>query len=383
MGAVKKARKVAKKVAKRVTRKTTQLGKKVSKAKDKLQAKLEKEMTKMRKTIAEKETAIKELKGQLTAKEKAIKELPKSLLEKAKESLAGWKEKADAEAKKLVAQKDSLIERLKKELSGKEGMIQQSEKTLKEAMGMAGKEVSAIREKTNQTLSEWRGKAEAEYKRLREELENKTQGLNAKVRELEEYRNATESKIAALQAKAKEKLSRMITPEKERTGLVTFKGSPMTLVGEEIKVGDRAPNFQVVDNAMQPAKLDSFSGKVKIISSVPSLDTPVCDMETRRFNEEAGKLPDKVTVLTISMDLPFAQKRWCAAAGVEKVKTFSDYQNRSFGCAYGVLIKELKLLARTIFIVDEQDVVRYVEIVPEITKEPDYERILNAVKALI
>ena len=383
MGAVKKGMKVAKKVAKKVTRKTTQLKKQASKGKDKLQSKLEKEMMKMQKAIAEKETTIKKLKGELAEKEKAIKEVPKGLLEKAKESLVEWKGKAEAEAKKLTAQKDSLIERLKKELSDKENMIRQSEKTLKEAMGMAGKEVSAIREKTNQTLSEWRGKAETEYKRLREELENKSQALSVKVKELEEYRNATESKLAALQAKAKEKLGKMITPEKERTGLVTFKGNPMTLVGEEVKVGDRAPNFQAVDNAMQPMTLESFAGKVKIISSVPSLDTPVCDMETRRFNEEAGKLPDKVAVLTISMDLPFAQKRWCAAAGVEKVKTFSDYQNRSFGCAYGVLIKELKLLARTVFLVDEQDVVRYVEMVPEIAKEPDYDRVLNAVKALI
>jgi thiol peroxidase len=297
--------------------------------------------------------------------------------------LVEWKGKADAEVKKLAVQKDTLVERLKKELADKENMIRQSEKTLKEAMEMAGKEVSAIREKTNQTLSEWRGKAETEYKKLREELESKSQTLSAKVKELDEYRKAVESKIAALQAKAKERPGRVITQEKERTGLVTFKGNPMTLVGEEVKVGDRAPNFQVVDNAMQPATLDSFKGKVKIISSVPSLDTPVCDMETRRFNEEAGKLPDKVAVLTISMDLPFAQKRWCAAAGVEKVKTLSDYQNRSFGCAYGVLIKELKLLARAVFIVDEQDMVRYVEIVPEMTKEPDYDRVLNAVKALL
>jgi thiol peroxidase len=139
----------------------------------------------------------------------------------------------------------------------------------------------------------------------------------------------------------------------------------------------------VVDNAMQPATLDSFRGKIKIISSVPSLDTPVCDMETRRFNQEADKMPDNVVVLTISMDLPFAQKRWCAAAGVEKVKTLSDFQGRSFGPAYGVLIKELQLLARAVFIVDDQDVVRYVEIVPEIAKEPDYGRVLEAVKALV
>jgi thiol peroxidase len=383
MKAVKKGRKVAKKVAKKVAREATQLKKKVSKGKDKLQSKLEKEMMKMQKGIAEKGTMIKKLKGELVEKEKAINKNRKSLLEKAKGSLVEWKGKAEAEAKKLVATKDSLIERLEKELADKENIIRQSEKTLKEAMGMAGKEVSAIREKTNQTLSEWRGKAETEYKKLREELENKSQTLSAKVKELEEYRNAMESKLVALQVKAKEKLGKVITQEKERTGLVTFKGNPMTLVGEEVKVGDRAPNFQVVDNAMQPVTLDSFKGKVKIISCVPSLDTPVCDMETRRFNEEAGKLPDKFAVLTVSMDLPFAQKRWCAAAGVEKVKTFSDYQNRSFGCAYGVLIKELKLLARTVFIVDEQDVVRYVEIVPEIAKEPDYDRVLNAAKAVV
>jgi thiol peroxidase len=379
MKAAKKGRKVARKVAREATR----LKKKVSKGKDKLQPKLEKEMMKLQKAIAEKGTMIKKLKGELVEKEKAIKENRKSLLEKGKGILVESMGKAEAEARKLVATKDSLIERLRKELADKENIIRQSEKTLKEAMGSAEKEVSAIREKTNQTLSEWRGKAEAEYKKLREELENKSQALSAKVKELEEYRNSMENKFAALQAKTKERPGKVITQEKERTGLVTFKGNPMTLVGEEVKVGDRAPNFQVVDNAMQPVTLDSFKGKVKIISCVPSLDTPVCDMETRRFNEEAGKLPDKFAVLTVSMDLPFAQKRWCAAAGVEKVKTFSDYQNRSFGCAYGVLIKELKLLARTVFIVDEQDVVRYVEIVPEIAKEPDYDRVLNAAKALV
>jgi thiol peroxidase len=113
------------------------------------------------------------------------------------------------------------------------------------------------------------------------------------------------------------------------------------------------------------------------------LDTPVCDAETHRFNEEAGKLPENVAVLTLSMDLPFAQSRWCAAAGVEKVKTFSDFRDRSFGEAYGVLIKETGLLARAVFLVDEQNVVRYVELVPELTQEPDYERILSTVRALL
>jgi thiol peroxidase len=154
-------------------------------------------------------------------------------------------------------------------------------------------------------------------------------------------------------------------------------------LGGEVKVGDKAPDFRVLDNAMQSVTLGAFQGKIKVISAVPSLDTPVCDAETHRFNEEAGKLPSQVAVLTISMDLPFAQSRWCAAAGVDKVKTFSDYQNRSFGLAYGVLIKELKLLARAIFIVDERDMVRYVELVPEIGQEPNYERILNAVRALV
>jgi thioredoxin-dependent peroxiredoxin len=317
-------------------------------------------------------------------KGKVGKEQEKTRRERARESWVEWKGKVQAEAKTSAAQRDSLIAKLQKDLADKETVIRQSEKTLKEAIGMAGKEVAGIREKTNQTLSEWRGKAEAEYKKLREELEKKSQALAEKSQELEECKKNAERKIAQLQAKApKEIPGKMITEEKERTGLVTFKGNPMTLVGEEVKVGERAPDFQVVDTAMQPASLGSFKGKVKIISSVPSLDTPVCDMETRRFNEEAGKLPENAALLTVSMDLPFAQKRWCAAAGVEKVKTFSDFQNRSFGCAWGVLIKELKLLARAVFVVDDQDVVRYVEIVPEITQEPDYNRALEAARTLI
>ena len=112
---------------------------------------------------------------------------------------------------------------------------------------------------------------------------------------------------------------------RERTGIITFKGKPMTLLGPEIKAGDRAPDFRVVDNGLAPVSLADFKGKVKIISAVPSLDTPTCDMETRRFNQEAAKLPGDVVVLTISLDLPFAQKRWCAAAGIDKVRTLSDY----------------------------------------------------------
>ncbi len=164
----------------------------------------------------------------------------------------------------------------------------------------------------------------------------------------------------------------------ERKGVVTFKGSPMTLLGPEIQAGDKAPEFHVVDTALAPVSLSDYKGKVKILSAVPSLDTPVCDAETRRFNTEAAKLPGNVVVLTISLDLPFAQKRWCAAAGIDKVRTLSDYQDRSFAGAYGVLVKELMLLSRSIFVVDSNDTVRYVQHVKEITQEPDYAAALEA-----
>jgi thiol peroxidase len=164
----------------------------------------------------------------------------------------------------------------------------------------------------------------------------------------------------------------------ERKGVITFKGTPFTLLGPEIKAGDKAPDFRVVDTSLAPVSLSDFKGKVKIISAVPSLDTPVCDTETRRFNQEAAKLPGDVVVLTVSLDLPFAQKRWCAAAGIDKVRTLSDYQDRSFADAYGVLIKELKLLSRSIFVVDANDTVRYVQHVKEVTEEPDYAAALEA-----
>jgi thiol peroxidase len=166
----------------------------------------------------------------------------------------------------------------------------------------------------------------------------------------------------------------------ERSGIVTFKGKPVVLVGPSLKVGDQAPDFQVVDASLATVTLADFKGKTKIISAVPSLDTPVCDAETRRFNEEAAKLSENVVILTISLDLPFAQKRWCAAAGVERVKVLSDYQERSFGLAYGVLIKELQLLSRSVFVVDADDVIRHIEHVREITAEPDYAAILDAAK---
>lgn len=169
----------------------------------------------------------------------------------------------------------------------------------------------------------------------------------------------------------------------ERTGVITFKGNPMTLLGPDVKVGDPAPDFRVVNNDLQPVALPDSRGKVRLIAVVPSLDTGVCDTMTRKFNEQAARLPDEVVVYTVSMDLPFAQKRWCGNAGIEKVKTLSDYQDRSFGLNYGVLIKELKLLTRSVFVVDEDGKVAYREIVKEVTDEPDYESALAAVKKLI
>jgi thiol peroxidase len=164
--------------------------------------------------------------------------------------------------------------------------------------------------------------------------------------------------------------------------VVTMKSNPLTLVGNEVKVGQQAPDFEVIANDMSFVKLSSFKGKVLIICSVPSLDTSVCDIETRRFNEEAGKLGSDVVVLTISMDLPFAQKRWCGASGVKNVQTLSDHRDASFGKSYGILIKELRLLARAVFVVDKSGVIRYIQIVNEVTSEPDYEAALEAVKGL-
>jgi thiol peroxidase len=157
----------------------------------------------------------------------------------------------------------------------------------------------------------------------------------------------------------------------------------MTLLGPDVKAGDSAPDFRVVDNGLQPVTLGDSKGKVRLITVVPSLDTPVCDTMTRTFNEQAAKLPDDVVIYTVSLDLPFAQKRWCGNAGIEKVKTLSDYQEHSFGLNYGVLIKELKLLARAVFVVDRNDKVAYREIVREVTAEPDYEAALAAAKKLV
>jgi thioredoxin-dependent peroxiredoxin len=169
----------------------------------------------------------------------------------------------------------------------------------------------------------------------------------------------------------------------ERSGVITFKGNPMTLYGPELRVGDPAPYFNVVDNSLQPVTRDDAKGRVQLIAAVPSIDTPVCDTMTRKFNEEAGRLPDKVAVYTISLDLPFAQKRWCGTAGIEKIQVLSDYQDRTFGLNYGILIRELKLLARAVFVLDQDEKIAYMEIVPEVTAEPDYAAALAAVKKLI
>ncbi|MEJ5357423.1 MAG: thiol peroxidase [Desulfobacterales bacterium] len=170
---------------------------------------------------------------------------------------------------------------------------------------------------------------------------------------------------------------------KERKGAVTLRGNPLTLVGEEIREGAPAPDVVLLDNDLRPVRLSDFRGKVLIVSTVPSLDTPVCDMETRRFNTEAAALGADVQVLTVSMDLPFAQKRWCGAAGVDKVKTLSDHREAAFGRAFGVLIQELRLLARSVFVVDREGVVRYVQHVKEVSQEPDYGAVIAAVKKLL
>ena len=164
----------------------------------------------------------------------------------------------------------------------------------------------------------------------------------------------------------------------ERNNVVKMRGNPLTLIGNEVKVGDTAPDFEVLDENLQPVSLSSYKGKTVVIVSVPSIDTPVCDTETRRFNQEAAKLGDDIQILTISMDLPFAQKRWCAAAGIDKVKMVSDYRDALFGNSFGVLIKELRLLARTVFIVDPDGKVKYVQYVEETTEEPDYNEVLTA-----
>lgn len=170
----------------------------------------------------------------------------------------------------------------------------------------------------------------------------------------------------------------------ERTGVITMKGKPLTLGGTEIKVGDKAPDFTVLDGDLTEVRLSDFAqGTIKVVSVTPSLDTPVCDLQLRRFNHEAGMLPHDVVVLNISMDLPFAVARFCATADIERARALSDHRDASFGNAYGVLIKELRLLARSIFIIDKDNVVRYREIVPEQTNHPDYDKALETLQKLI
>jgi thiol peroxidase len=168
----------------------------------------------------------------------------------------------------------------------------------------------------------------------------------------------------------------------ERAGATTLKGNPFTLIGPELKAGDKAPGFTTVGNDLKEVKLADSAGKVRLLSVVPSLDTPVCDAQTRRFNEEAVKLGD-VAIVTISMDLPFAQKRWCGAAGVDKVQTVSDHRDASFGQAYGTLIKELRIESRAIFVVDRNDTIRYVEYVKEVADHPNYDAALAATKGVL
>ena len=168
-----------------------------------------------------------------------------------------------------------------------------------------------------------------------------------------------------------------------RAGAVTLRGNPVALGGPEIKPGQDAPDFVAVDNGLQPVRLSASKGKVLVLSAVPSLDTPVCDTETRRFNEEAGKLGGGVEVWTISMDLPFAQKRWCGAAGVTNVKTLSDFREHSFAQNYGVLVKDgplTGLTARAVFVVGKDGKIKHVEYVKEITTEPAYEAALSAAR---
>ncbi|NLY21025.1 MAG: thiol peroxidase [Tissierellia bacterium] len=168
----------------------------------------------------------------------------------------------------------------------------------------------------------------------------------------------------------------------KREGIITFGGEPKVLVGSEIKVGAKAPEFTAVKNDLSEFKFSETSGKVRIISVVPSIDTGVCSLQTRSFNEDAADLGD-VLILTLSMDLPFAQSRFCAAEGIDKVVMLSDYKDADFGLKYGFLIEDLRLLTRGVIVVDKDDTVKYVEYVGEVTEHPDYDAALSAARELI
>ena len=169
----------------------------------------------------------------------------------------------------------------------------------------------------------------------------------------------------------------------KRTGVVTFAGNPIALLGKEVKVGDKAPAFTLLDNGLGEKTLADYAGKVKVISVVPSLDTGVCDAQTRWFNQNVSKLGENVVVLTVSVDLPFAQKRWCGAAGIDQVETLSDHRDLSFGENYGFILDGLRLLSRGIVVIDKDDVIRYVEYVPEVTSAVNFDAAEAATKALV
>jgi len=164
---------------------------------------------------------------------------------------------------------------------------------------------------------------------------------------------------------------------------VIFGGNPVELAGNEINIGDKAPEFSVLDNGLKPVKLSDFKGKVKLISIFPSIDTGVCSIQTHKFNSEAGSYGENVAFLAISLDLPFALKRFCGAEGINNLKTLSDHRDVDFGNKYGFLIRDLRLLARGVVVIDKDDVIRYVEVVPEIGHEPNYDAALKALKVLI
>jgi thioredoxin-dependent peroxiredoxin len=167
----------------------------------------------------------------------------------------------------------------------------------------------------------------------------------------------------------------------ERPGATTMRGNPLTLLGPELKAGDKAPDFSAVNDGLQPVNLAGTGHNVRIFSVVPSLDTPVCDAQTKRFNEEAAKLPG-VEIFTVSMDLPFAQKRWCGNFGIDKIKMLSDHRSGSFGEHYGTLIKDMRIESRAIFVLDKDDTIKYVEYVKEVADFPNYEAALGAARSL-
>jgi len=168
----------------------------------------------------------------------------------------------------------------------------------------------------------------------------------------------------------------------ERNGLVTLRGTPMTLVGTPLNEKDAAPDVTLLSNDLSPVNISDYKGNICLISTVPSLDTPICDLQTRRFNQEVTQIKDNIHVLTVSVDLPFAQKRWCGASGMDNVITLSDHRETAFGMAYGVLMKEVRLLARAVFILDETGTLQYQEIVSEIGTEPDFAAAFSGLQSI-